>query len=211
MTLQLDLSQLQIYPLVEQGNSRTAPIWLGKSDWDHRHLEWQLPYLPVTWDPSSLNTDSQRLNLCLTPTEEVAEFYKQLDLGFVRAVSGVSQKLFGKNLSADEVGLKYSSALARTNRLQHIRTKVKRWSPGNSAWSTNFWDPATGELLPESYWPDQWVGKEVRMKVVASSIWLAHDKWGLTLSATDVMVRPINRGLPLRSNPFVEAEKEEKK
>jgi hypothetical protein len=205
----LDLSQLQIYPLVEQGNSKTAPIWLGKSDWDHRHLEWQLPYLHVTWDPSTLNPDSQRLTLCLTPSDQVAEFYKQLDLGFVRAVTQVSADLFGKSLSADEVGLRYSSALSRTNRLQHIRAKVKRWSPANSAWSTRFWDEATGELLPESYWPDQWIGTEAKAKVVASSIWLAHDKWGLTLSATDVMVRPINRGLPLRRNPFVQEEEKE--
>jgi hypothetical protein len=95
--------------------------------------------------------------------------------------------------------------------LQHIRSKIKKCDesrPTNNAWCTTFWDE-NQEELPRDFWPEQWVGQEVRAVVVASSIWLANGRWGLTLSASNLQVRPINRPpeLPL-AFPFEKEEEE---
>jgi hypothetical protein len=187
----LDFSNLKIFPVMTSGSSKTAPIWLGQN----KHVEWALPWLPVCFEPSVIGgSTSKRLSLCLTPTPEVTDFYSEFDLAMVRAIAIDSVKLFGKPISTEQVGLMYQSSLCRSNRLSHIRCKIQRWDSEargrENYWASRFWNESNEEL-PGEYWPETWVGQEARITVVASSIWLANGRVGVTLSAPHLQVRPI--------------------
>ena len=202
----INFSLLQVYPVETSGNSKLAPIWIGPSQLNRDHITWTLPWLPVCFEPGTLNESSKRLTLALTPTDEIAEWYEQFDLGIIRAASAESVKIFGRLMSPEEVTLNYCSNLARSNHLQSIRCKIKQRSEQVER-GTNFW--SSSGLLPASYWPEKWVGQEVMAKIVASSIWIANSKWGVCLTASDIKIRPNSTTPPPSPRcPFDESEEE---
>jgi hypothetical protein len=165
------------------GASRIAPIYNERQE----RPTWTQDFLKVIWEPSAVDTSNTgRLTLALQPDGPTCDFYDALDTAFLKLACENSVTLFGKQLSLEQVALSYTSPMRRSTRGTHIRAKLV--PPGNK-YSTLVWSEDKAPLP----WPTgSWVGQECKAQVVLSSIWLAAGRWGLTLTATNLILRPIS-------------------
>ena len=173
---------LTLAPVHAAGASRIAPILNSKGE----RPTWTQEFLRVIWEPSSVDTtNSGRLTLALQPDGATVDFYDSLDSSFLKLACENSVALFGKQLTLEQVALSYTSPMRRSTRGTHIRAKLV--PPGNK-YSTLVWSEEKAPLP----WPTGlWVGQECKAQLVLSSIWMAAGRWGLTLSATNIILRPI--------------------
>jgi hypothetical protein len=174
---------LTLAPVHAAGASRIAPILNSKGE----RPTWTQEFLRVIWEPSSVDTtNSGRLTLALQPDGATVDFYDSLDSSFLKLACENSVALFGKQLTLEQVALSYTSPMRRSTRGTHIRAKLV--PPGNK-YSTLVWSEEKAPLP----WPTGlWVGQECKAQLVLSSIWMAAGRWGLTLSATNIILRPIS-------------------
>jgi hypothetical protein len=140
----------------------------------------------VIWEPSAVDTaNSGRLTLALQPDGPTIDFYDALDSAFLKLACENSVTLFGKQLTLEQVALSYTSPMRRSTRGTHIRAKLV--PPGNK-YSTLVWSEEKAPLP----WPTgSWMGLECKTQIVLSSVWLAAGRWGVTLTATNIVLRPI--------------------
>jgi hypothetical protein len=178
-----NFSGIQVHPPVSAGASRIAAVYAADGA---SRLSWTQPFAKVIWEPSSVDaSNTGRLTLALQPDEELANLYDALDATFLKLATENSVKLFGKQLTPEQIALSYTSPMRRSTRGTHIRAKLV--PPGNK-YPTRNWSEDK-EPLP---WPTgSWVGQECKAFITLSSIWIAAGRWGLTLSATDIILRQI--------------------
>jgi hypothetical protein len=177
------LKGLTISPPHASGASRIAAIYNAKSE----RPSWTQGFLRVIWEPSSVDTQNTgRLTLALQPDGPTLDFYDAIDSAFLKLATENSVTLFGKQLTLEQVALTYTSPLRRSTRGTHIRAKLV--PPGNK-YSTLVWAEDKTPLP----WPTgSWVGQECKAYLVLSSIWLAGGRWGITLTATNIILRSIS-------------------
>ena len=163
------------------GASRIAPVYNSKGE----RPTWTQDFLKVIWEPSAVDTSNTgRLTLALQPDGPTCDLYDALDSTFLKLACDNSVQLFGKQLSLEQVALSYTSPMRRSTRGTHIRAKLV--PPGNK-YSTLVWSEAKAPLP----WPtSSWVGQECKAQLVLSSIWMAAGRWGVTLTATNIILRP---------------------
>ena len=166
------------------GASRIAPVYNTKSE----RPSWTQEFLRVIWEPSTVDTQNTgRLTLALQPDGSTLDLYDALDSAVIKLACENSVTLFGKQQTPEQITLTYTSPLRRSTRGTHIRSKLV---PPGQKYSTLVWSE-NKEPLP---WPTGlWTGQECKAQVVLSSIWLAGGRWGLTLNATNIMLRPISQ------------------
>jgi hypothetical protein len=176
------LKGMQVGTPHASGASRIAPIYNSKSE----RPSWTQPFLRIIWEPSSVDTQNTgRLTLALQPDGQTMDFYDLLDATVLKMACESSVVLFGKQLTAEQVALTYTSPLRRSTRGAHIRAKLV---PPGQKYSTLVWSEEK-QPLP---WPTgSWLGQECKAQLVLSSIWIAGGRWGLTLTATNIILRPI--------------------
>lgn len=176
------LSDIQISPPVSVGATRIATV----SNAEGKRLSWSTSFLRIVWEPSTVDTSGTgRLTLALQPDEETMNWYDKLDSTFLKLASENSVALFGKPLTVEQVALLYTSPLRRSTRGTHVRCKLV---PPGQKYSTRVW---TEDKTP-ALWPTGlWVGHEARAQIVLSSLWVAGGRFGLTLTCSDLVLRPI--------------------
>jgi hypothetical protein len=178
------LKGLAVGPPHTSGASRIAPVYNARSE----RPSWTQDFLRVIWEPSSVDTQNTgRLTLALQPDGNTLDFYDALDSCFVKLATENSVTLFGKQLTPEQVALTYTSPLRRSTRGTHIRAKLV---PPGQRYSTLVWSE---DKAPVPWPTGSWVGQECKAQVVLSSIWLAGGRWGITLTATNLILRPINQ------------------
>jgi hypothetical protein len=164
------------------GASRIAPVYNFKGE----RPTWTQEFLRVIWEPSAVDTaNTGRLTLALQPDGPTIDLYDALDSAFLKLACENSVPLFGKQLTLEQVALSYTSPMRRSTRGTHIRAKLV--PPGNK-YSTLVWSEDKTPLP----WPTgSWIGLECKTQIVLSSVWLAAGRWGVTLTATNIVLRPI--------------------
>lgn len=169
---------------IAAGASRIAPVYNSKSE----RPSWTQEFLRVIWEPSTVDTQNTgRLTLALQPDGSTLDLYDALDSAVIKLACENSVTLFGKQQTPEQITLTYTSPLRRSTRGTHIRSKLV---PPGQRYSTLVWSE-NKEPLP---WPTGlWTGQECKAQVVLSSIWLAGGRWGLTLNATNIILRPISQ------------------
>ena len=164
------------------GASRIAPVFNSKGE----RPTWTQDFLKIVWEPSAVDqANTGRLTLALQPDGPTMDFYDALDSAFLKLACENSMTLFGKQLTLEQVALSYTSPMRRSTRGTHVRSKLV--PPGNK-YSTLVWSEDKAPLP----WPTgSWLGQEAKVQIVLSSLWMAGGRWGMTLTTTNLILRPI--------------------
>ena len=139
------------------------------------------------FQPGSYDRDDAALrqNVVFRPTQEMEQFFDELDQWAVDYLTEHSERLFGKTLSKDTIKFGYVPVLKRPEgKLPLVKFKINM--PGSQkplrCWNEN--------KEPADFIQD-WAGRSMQLKILVSHLWIMGSggkaEFGFVCLLTDVM------------------------
>jgi len=152
---------------------------------DGKHAIWKTPgEVQPLWQPSVFKTISGdsagRLSLCVSGVPELLCQARIIDEWAMAYATEHSERLFGKNLSHDQVKDRYNGILKETEKHQPF-VKIKLGTEKNAP---NFWDTDKSKREP----PEDFAKCQMTCNVRLLSFWFTQTSWGLTAQLTDALI-----------------------
>ena len=150
----------------------------------------QCLFAPSTFER---DLDAARQSLPMSLTEEVADYFKDLDQKCIDLVQKDSERILGKQLTNEQVEAAYVSCVKTTPKGTMVKLKI---NIPNSQRTCRFWnkDGSAGE------WPSDWHGAELRCQVLCNHLWImgtgTRAEFGLVCLLTDAMVEERSYAFP---------------
>ena len=146
-------------------------------------IAWAPEAQHVVYEPSAFqNEDATRVNLVMRASPQVADALSALDERVIDICTEDSVRLFGKALTREEVALRYSPCLKKSDKGYDPTFKVKISTSGRS--KLRCWN-ASREIREA---PETWVGCSVKPIVNLRCLWFMPKAFGCVLECSNLMV-----------------------
>ena len=187
----MEWSNLKLSPVNISGRGvKTSTLLNGKERLDTVFLEpTQCLFAPSTFDK---DPDATRQGIPFAITQEISEFFTSLDIWAKKYIEDESERLTGKELSAEQVDFAYKSCIKDTPKGSLLKLKINM---PNSARPCKFWD-SDGK---ETDWPIDW-NTEFKMRIRISHLYImgagAKAEFGFVCIAEDLLPQKTIRASP---------------
>ncbi len=177
----IDLGSLCLGDLVTTGKgAKQIPLLCASGE----SVLWQpKEALTVLFEPSAYNQpDASRVNLCLSVTPAVASSLTDFDEWCVTTLAAQSPKLFGSQLSVEEVRNRFQPTLRihEASCSQSLRLKMNL--SGRAA--VRLWSPMGTQISA----PHSWSQCTARCRIRLKGFWLMSKDIGVVAEAVDVQL-----------------------
>ena len=176
-TTALNVSNLSLGDLVtSKRGTKSAPLSCA-----NKPVVWIPDAQNVAFEPKSFNND-ERMSLVMKATPAAIETLNALDEQIVQQCFADSQRIFGKNLTIDEVRLRYNPCLKLSDKGYEPTFKAKIALTGAGAikcWNAD----KTMRKLPSS-----WVGCTVQPRILLRCIWVMPTAFGCLFECADTLL-----------------------
>jgi len=183
----IDTTTLQLQDTVQTAKgAKQIPVGYA----DGSQVIWQPKPMNVLWNPSAYNDpEATRLNLSFVPNREAADFLQNLDKWLVNALALESSRLFGQQLSVEEMQRRFQPTLkTHESGSQSIRCKMN--VSGRS--QVRCWDTFR---KPRSQ-PESWTNCTVTPRIAIRSVWIMGKECGCTLELRDALLEEASTDCP---------------
>ena len=165
-------------PVTSAKGAKTSALSYGG-----KPVVWQPEPQAVAYEPSSYqNEDSTRVNLVMRATPGVVDVLQELDEYLVKFCTDHSLRLFGRDMTQEEVQLRYTPCLKRSEKGYDPTFKVKIATEGRG--KLKCWDGARN--LREA--PRSWIGCSAQPLVTVRCLWIMPKSFGCLFECSDVLV-----------------------
>ena len=180
---EVPLDRLAIGPRRNTGARSVATVSL--TDARMEPIRWCLPTLRVLWEPAVPPgaAPAERVNLRLSPTPELQEWYARFDEAILHLAAAQSVQLWGRQRGTTELEETYVGLLRLSPNGNYLQTKVTT----NGNHRTQIW-AGPGQEAP---WPTEWTNHLCQTLQALSSIWFLNDRWGCTVSTVAAELLPL--------------------
>ena len=144
---------------------------------------WLLPSATVAFEPSTFGgeSDANRLTVSFRVADDPLAQVQQIDTWFLNYCVQHSMRLFGQDLTFDQIEERYSSPLKCNDRYGYsLRAKYV----AQGAQATRFWTP---ERIRRDA-PVMWKGTSLSAMLQIRTVWFVGRNFGLTLTINDAQV-----------------------
>jgi hypothetical protein len=158
-------------------------------------------YLRVPFEPSSFVKDptATRLNICLDLPPESEAFVRAFDEWAIQYLADHSERLFKKQMAAQEVRAGYNSCLKASDKgfQPTLKCKIDTFGPK----AVSCWDSSNGQPIDN---PVQWRNRNVKPRLVFSHMYFMGNSFGPVIRLTDASLSPDDRSgsMMQRACPF---------
>ena len=179
-----ELRELAIAPPTSSTRGKLSSISLKNGDPYRLNLTKFLraPFGAGSWDKN----ENVRLNLDLSLTDELVDFFNKLDAQIIALLASKSTTYFRKNLTKEEIVAIYKPSATPHEKegmkYPHtLRTKITTVGPK----AVKCWT----EDKVERALPADWRSCEIRPQLVVRSIWFMSNQVGVTYETTNALIR----------------------
>ena len=182
MATAIDLAALTFGSLVTSAKgAKSAPLTVGASA---APVVWApAGFRPIAFEPKPYvggEQSSSRVNLVLRAGDLESDL-RALDAWAIRAATGVSQELFGKAMTAEQVAERYTPILRVSDKYAAtFRLKINLAGRG----AARLWDDDGNRREA----PEAWTECAARPLIVVRGLWLMGRDFGLLAEASDVQL-----------------------
>ena len=170
---------------INQRGSKTAVVLLDNERFAHVFEE----QVECPFNPGSYDKDDQALrqNIVFRLNDELEKFCSELDSWAVEYMESNSERLLGKALTPEQIGIAYVSNLKKAEgKAPLIKFKINM--PGANK-PTRCWNE-NGEPID---FLQSWAGAAMKIKVLVSHLWVmgsgSKSEFGFVIVVTDVMAQ----------------------
>lgn len=177
----VDLDSLNLGDVVITGKgAKQIPLTLASGE----GVLWQpKDALPVLFEPSAYNQpDATRVNLCLSVTPAVASFLTDFDEWCVTTLAAQSPRLFGSQLSVEEVRNRFQPTLRVHEATGSQSLRLKMNLSGRA--SVRIWSPMGTPISA----PPSWVQCTARCRIRLKGFWIMAKEFGVVAEVVDVQL-----------------------
>ena len=177
----IDLSSLSLGEVLTTGKG-AKQIPLSRTGGEA--VLWQpRDALTVLFEPSAYNQpDATRVNLCLSVTTAVASSLADFDKWCVANLAAESPRLFGSQLTMEEVASRYQPILRVHEATGSQSLRVKMNATGRAA--VRIWSPMGTQISA----PPSWSQCSARCRIRLKGFWLMAKEIGVVAECTDVQL-----------------------
>jgi hypothetical protein len=146
-------------------------------------IVWHPEAQRVAYEPSAFqNEDASRVNLVMRASPQVVDALNALDERMIDICTQQSAQLFGKTLTQEEVALRYTPCLKKSEKGYEPTFKVKINLTGRS--KLRCWN--TSQEVCEA--PESWVGCSAKPIVNVRCLWIMPKSFGCLLECSNVLI-----------------------
>ena len=177
-TSQMDFSKHTIADVQTAKSGKSAQILRGKD----LHMV-QFGAMEAPFNASAYNEpDASRVNLCMRTTPAIEDFLAEYEAWLMDYCQQESARLFGKQMSLDEVKFMYTPLLKMSDKYPTL-WKVKLNKTGRHA--VRCWDKDTRQKMTI---PEDWREYSITPRVWIKSLWIQSKSFGVTMELVDALL-----------------------
>ena len=178
-TSQMDFSKHTISAVQTAKSGKSAQILKDK---DLHMIQFDTTEAP--FNASAFNEpDANRVNLCMRTTPAIEDFLMETEAWLLDYCQQESVRLFGKQMSLDEVKFMYTPLLKMSDKYPTI-WKVKLNKTGRQA--VRCWDKDTRQKMDT---PQDWREYAITPRVWIKSLWIQSKSFGVTMELVDAVLK----------------------
>ena len=146
-------------------------------------IVWHPEVQRVVYEPSAFqNEDVSRVNLVMQASPQAIEVLSALDARMIEICTENSARLFGKTLTQEEVALRYTPCLKKSEKGYEPTFKAKINLSGRG--KLKCWN--SSRELREA--PESWTGCSVKPVINVRCLWVMPKSFGCLLECSNVLV-----------------------
>ena len=174
-----DLTALTLSnPVAGAKGAKTATL-----SYQNKPIIWQPDAQTVAFEPTAYQNEvnATRVNLVMRASLQTVETLTELDEHMINICTLNSENLFGRSLSSEDVKLRYSPCLKKSDKYDStFKAKINLSGKGQ----LKCWD---GERKPRDA-PATWIGSSVQPRIALRCIWIMPKEFGCLFECSDVLI-----------------------